>query len=150
MLSRQVVGGWMGRWTTPGWVYLCAARGGLHAPVLQRVPHQAHGPNSRMAGLVSSSPFPAALMAPCRVWAHSDLNSSMMLPDLCFFSFALCSSTALHSAHDGGWPELWMLPVRHLAFHQRTGDWCYRHGGLLRVLWQSSEESGLCSQPLCR
>ena len=27
-----------------------------------------------------------------------------------------------------------MLPIRHLTFHKRAGDWCYRDGGLLRGL----------------
>ena len=48
--------------------------------------------------------------------------------------FALSSYVALHPAHDGGWPELRMLPIRHLTFHQRAGDRCYRDGGLLRGL----------------
>lgn len=33
-------------------------------------------------------------------------QSFVTLPELCTFLFALSSSTALHPAHDGGWPEL--------------------------------------------
>lgn len=112
--------------------------------------HQAHGPSSWMSGLVASSPSSAAPRAPWRVWAHGSLDSLVTSPDSCFFLFALSFSTALHSAHDGGWLELWMLPIRHFTVHKRAGDWCYRDGGLLRGLWQSSEEGGLRSQPLCR
>ena len=61
-----MAGGCMDRWMTPRWVYLCTVRGAVHAALLQQVPHQAHGPKSGMAGLVSSSPFSAAPMAPWR------------------------------------------------------------------------------------
>lgn len=71
---------------------------------------------------------------------------------ICAFSCLLSPlrQTALHSAHDGGRPELWMLPIRHFPFHKCAGDRCHGDGGLLRHLRQSPEEGGLRSEPLCR